>query len=643
MCKKWRITGRNKLIRRVAAGLTAFAILASGLVLSTAAANSDPFARFTDINPQAWYNFEVAGAVKDGLFRGMDETHFDPEGRMTRAQFVVVLARLCGANPSEMPKNTHFTDLADWHRPYVAWAYENGVAQGVGLTEFAPDSPIKREEMCKMLASALENLLGEQLTTAGATVFTDQNKISAWAVEWVQKCTNAGLIYGRDGGIFEPQGLATRAENACVFFRYKNRNTSLLELSGISLDFNIYQDYYLAYPADFTNVRIMRYNGPGTLSVSVEQYAGFQSTGYTLGQPLNLGHGRAKVTLTITQSNGGKRDYLIALTDPESVDYSYARARVNGTVNVRKQPSTTSGILTTLANNTWVYCLRAEGDWYQVDFGRGTVGYIHSDYLRWGYDGTEMPERYREKIEALQKAHPNWQFSFVDVEKDYNTYLDSMVGVAQDEVNGRWTNASRERIEQFMDPLNSLNEDNIFNFVDLSAYTPEVYTDAGISAIWIKENGLSRDVAIDYFNQAAKSLHLSPYFIASRAALESGYGTSQFAKGTVKGYEGYYNFFGIQCIDSNPTLGAAYAKQRNWNSPFRSIVEGANWFKDQYVDRGSITPYFFRYAAFNGKSYMTDIAAATSDAQRIRKAYKETKTLDTAIHFVIPVYSNMPE
>ena len=133
---------------------------------------------------------------------------------------------------------------------------------------------------------------------------------------------------------------------------------------------------------------------------------------------------------------------------------------------------------------------------------------------------------------------------------------------------------------------------------------------------------------------------MNPYYITCRAIQESGYGTSAFAKGTVPGYEGYYNFFGIQCYDNNPTVGAQYAKDRNWNSVFRSITEGANWMKDQYLDQGATTPYFFRYNGFQNKIYMSDAQAPIKEASILKKAFTDP---NAAAHFIIPVYRDLPQ
>ena len=397
-------------------------------------------------------------------------------------------------------------------------------------------------------------------------------------------------------------------------------------VSGFELNFDVNTDYYLVQPEDFSACRINGFTGFTALEVAVEQYATFypyKDTPYVWGEPLNLGHGRAKVTLSATLADGSTKEYMLCMTDPDALDYAYARAKVTDQVNVRKEPNTSSPILTTLYSNARVYYLKTEGDWCMVQLinhiNGGRIGYIHKDYLRWDWLDTEMPEEYAQGIAALKAAHPNWTFTFADVEMTYAEALEKY-GAEN---------------EPYINPLSYLTEDRIFAFLDIDSYDQETWNDTGIRAIWANESAITKDQAVEYFNAASKSLLMNPYYIACRAAQESGYGTSQFAKGTVEGYEGYYNFFGIRCYDDNPTVGAQYAKERNWNSVFRSVVEGANWMKDQYLDQGAVTPYFFRYAGFQNKVYMSDGEAPLKEANILKRAFTDP---NAKAHFIIPVY-----
>ncbi len=623
MFKRLHTTGRNKFSRTLAA-LLAVALLLGMPVFSASAATAS---QFNDLKTTEWYYSETSGAIEADLFKGLSDTEFAPGQSITRAEFVTALARLCKADVSAYRVDV-FEDVKpnDWFYNYVSWGYATGVVNGVSANAFDPNTPITRQEMCKALGGALEKVLGKTLTPQGAMTFTDQAKIADWAKEWVAKCNVAGIFNGDDNGCFNPENIAKRYEAACVFFRCFVLYNCKIQVSGFTLDFNANTDYYLAQPQSFSNCKITGFEGFKSIAVAVEQYASYfpyKNTAYKLGDNLKLGSGRAKVTVTATLPGGSTREYLIALADPGASDYSYAHARVSSTANVRTGPGTSYSVITTLVNNARVYYLATEGDWCKVQLinqtNGGKIGYIHKDYLRWEWLETTMPESYRASIQALQQAHPNWTFSFVDVEMTYAKALEKY----------------GSKNAQYIDPINYLNETNIFAFLDIDTYDPTTWNDAGIKAIWANEKGFSKADAVKYFNAASKSLLMNPYYIACRAALESGYGTSKYASGKMAGYEGYYNFYGIQCYDSNPDQGMTYAKNRNWNSLFKSIVEGANWIKDQYLDEGATTPYFFRFAGFQNKSYMSDVQAPTKEAAILKRAFSDP---NAKAHFIIPVY-----
>jgi beta-N-acetylglucosaminidase len=167
-------------------------------------------------------------------------------------------------------------------------------------------------------------------------------------------------------------------------------------------------------------------------------------------------------------------------------------------------------------------------------------------------------------------------------------------------------------------------------------YTEGAYSLAGVKSIW------NDDTYASYILEAATSTGMSPYFIAARAALESGYGTSKLATGAVPGYAGYYNLFGIGAKDSNPLIGGAEtAKNYNWNSKRKALIEGAAWIKQDYVGIQQYTPYFIKYCFIPGlewHQYMTDINAPKKDAQNQYKAHLNGGTLNSTIEFVIPVF-----
>ena len=206
MFKKLHTTGRNKL-SRILAGLISAVLLLGSFPAFSASADTAPF---KDMEEGSWYYETVMGAVEKGLFNGMGDGTFCPDGNITRAQFAIALARLCGVDTAGMT-GAPFADVpADsWFYSAISWAYNAGVVNGVSATEFKPNDNITRQEMSKMIALAMEQVVGKSLSAADAKTFEDQETIADWAEEWVAKCSANGIIEGHADNTFDPLGNAT--------------------------------------------------------------------------------------------------------------------------------------------------------------------------------------------------------------------------------------------------------------------------------------------------------------------------------------------------------------------------------------------------------------------------------------------------
>lgn len=73
-----------------------------------------------------------------GLFKGVSDTDFALEREPSRSEALVMLIRLLGKESAAISGgHSHpFTDVADWASPYVGYAYNNGLTNGVSATEF---------------------------------------------------------------------------------------------------------------------------------------------------------------------------------------------------------------------------------------------------------------------------------------------------------------------------------------------------------------------------------------------------------------------------------------------------------------------------------------------------------------------------
>lgn len=177
--------------------------------------------QFTDVAEDAWYHDYVYDLVYRGVVNGMTATTYEPEGKLTRAQFVKLLAcSLADAETLKTYEGKHpFKDSeGHWAEAYIAWAKDKGIVEGVSATEFDPEAPITREQMATIFGRyALRQGIELPKSENAAGSFPDADKISEYAREFVELMRIAGILNGYEDGTFRPQGNATRAEAAKLF------------------------------------------------------------------------------------------------------------------------------------------------------------------------------------------------------------------------------------------------------------------------------------------------------------------------------------------------------------------------------------------------------------------------------------------
>ena len=180
----------------------------------------NPAPAFTDITGH-WAADNILFVASRGLLSGTSDTTFSPNTGMTRGMFVTALGRLAGINPDSY-KTGKFTDVkADaYYAPYVNWAAQTGIVEGVTAITFAPDTNINREQMAVIMANYAKKLGCDLPKTLQAVTFADNAQISSWAKDAVKAMQQAGILAGKANNRFDPKGTATRAEVATVLRRF---------------------------------------------------------------------------------------------------------------------------------------------------------------------------------------------------------------------------------------------------------------------------------------------------------------------------------------------------------------------------------------------------------------------------------------
>ena len=99
---------------------------------------------------------------KNNIFsgKGLDEKGkpvFDLDSKASRQEATTLLVTLIGKaeEAKTTPVNIPFTDVADWAKPYVSYAYNNGIVAGMSNDVFGADEEIKKDQFMTMVLCAL--------------------------------------------------------------------------------------------------------------------------------------------------------------------------------------------------------------------------------------------------------------------------------------------------------------------------------------------------------------------------------------------------------------------------------------------------------------------------------------------------------
>ena len=283
-------------------------------------------------------------------------------------------------------------------------------------------------------------------------------------------------------------------------------------------------------------------------------------------------------------------------------------------------------------------------------------------------DTTKYPG-YKEKIEALIEAHPNWNFELLYT----GLSLDEVVS-GEAKVHSRnlvpsdksgewicsvcgtkpydsgWYCASEKATAYYMDPRNFLDEVNIFQFQDVNEYISGVFTLEGI------QNQINNTYLQNYANDidtACRNKNVNPYYIISRLIQEQGRNGTTIGKG-MDGGDGktYYNPFNIGASGNGwneiYANALARAKKEGWDTMEKAIEGGITFCKANWLENYQNTLYQnkFDIDTRNGTSlythqYMQNLMGAYSEAQLLQGMYANTGKINSYFTFIIPVYENM--
>ena len=170
-----------------------------------------------------WGVSYINKSVEYGLFKGSEDGKFNPDGAITRAQFVTVLWRMAGSPEAEVTHSFTDTDnLIEDFKTAIAWGYAEGFINGISDTEFDPNGSLTREAGMKMLHFYSGGASGTEVMLYAIydKLLTDSSEISSWAKKSVYWGIYNTLISGTSDTTISPKATMTRAQMAKIMVSY---------------------------------------------------------------------------------------------------------------------------------------------------------------------------------------------------------------------------------------------------------------------------------------------------------------------------------------------------------------------------------------------------------------------------------------
>ncbi len=302
---------------------------------------------------------------------------------------------------------------------------------------------------------------------------------------------------------------------------------------------------------------------------------------------------------------------------------------------------------------------------------------VKANSNRYTYNGdnldTNVYPGYKEKIDIIRNAHPNWNIVIMETGLDWNQVVvaesafagSSPYSLVQGKSgawicsscgsrtfdNGSWYHASEATIRYYMDPRNWMdpNSSSILQFLQIGkveSSDEDVYN--AIKDTFLDKDGQGMENA-KAINKASKENNANAFYVVARIIQEQGTGGGATYKMESDG-KNYYNIFNIGATGSGTQAiianALARAKREDWDSLEKCIAGGIKILFSDYINQKQDTIYLnkFDVESYGGlyHQYMQNIEAPKAESNLMYNKIKDTGILNQSLTFVIPVFLNMP-
>lgn len=180
---------------------------------------------FTDVKGSYWYADAVDYCLKRSYMVGVSSNTFAPTGKLTREQFVMILANYEGVDTSDyayVDSGMKDVPTGRWYSGAIAWAVKEGYVSGVAPDRFGTGQDIERAALVRLLWLYTKKRGVDVSKQADLSVYADGHRVQDWMREGLEWAVYNDIITSTSDQYLtlDPKGKVSRAMAAVMIMNY---------------------------------------------------------------------------------------------------------------------------------------------------------------------------------------------------------------------------------------------------------------------------------------------------------------------------------------------------------------------------------------------------------------------------------------
>lgn len=179
-------------------------------------------ANIADVGENYWANKEI-NIVVDNDIMSLNGKQFNPEGNMTRVEFVNALLKVLSNENLNVSVENKFSDVTKATESYenILRSQQLGLVYGYPDGTFQPERTVLRSEAQSVISHITKDMNADKSIL---NQFKDANAVPAWATNVYAKTINYGIYVNYpDSRELRPNDNLSRAEAAVLLARLKDK------------------------------------------------------------------------------------------------------------------------------------------------------------------------------------------------------------------------------------------------------------------------------------------------------------------------------------------------------------------------------------------------------------------------------------